>query len=157
MSCTVAQPKPGYISLDILTDTMEGMPLLFYVDLEAYGWHRMFRGIKYTCNLAPCMLTWCYFSLMLVSKKPIVAAIDGHALGGGLEIAMVGIKLFCCSHESILLIIPLVMSCTDFNSKCKTWIARTAPWYNSWIWRYASFSFTTNMECKCPALVQNIN
>ncbi|KAF5197284.1 Glyoxysomal fatty acid beta-oxidation multifunctional protein mfp-a, partial [Thalictrum thalictroides] len=45
----VEEPKPGYISIGIVTDTLEG------------------------------------------ARKPSVAAIDGLALGGGLEVAMVSI------------------------------------------------------------------
>jgi hypothetical protein len=73
----VMQPKVGYIAIDILTDTVEG--------IWSFHLSQLAIGLKWRIVLT-------FFLCIIVetaATKPSVAAIDGLALGGGLEVAMV--------------------------------------------------------------------
>jgi hypothetical protein len=79
------EQKSGYISIEIMTDTLEGTYLDFFTSphLRAVLQRRYLVNVDY---LIAC-------SVFSAARKPSVAAIDGLALGGGLEIAMVGITV----------------------------------------------------------------
>lgn len=77
---TVQAPKPGFVSLDILSDVVAGISRCSF-PFKFWGFTLII--------LLYCKFINCSINLVSAAKKPFVAAVDGLALGGGLEVAMV--------------------------------------------------------------------
>lgn len=93
---TVPAPKPGFVSLEILSDVVAG---IFWHVLSKSGesYHYMGQIIV----LSMCLIHSLSSNLVSAAKKPFVAAVDGLALGGGLEVAMVSTALYFSSLEKV--------------------------------------------------------
>lgn len=84
----------------------------------------------------------CLDNFISGAKKPFVAAVDGLALGGGLEVAMASSELYFISIGKSYKIDEMTfsrfatgLSCTYIYTYCSVRITRAATWNNSWFWR----------------------
>lgn len=94
-----------------------------------------------------------FFVVIKDSRKPLVAAVEGLALGGGLELAMVWglfqvyfpfvllkviffFSFCCCCVDCSVTRNCLGVSCSSGCSKSSTRLTRADTWDYPWFWRY---------------------